>query len=120
MQAQSADATGITPSGITPTDTLYADDPWRAQVQQLPVPAGLQARLQSIRMDPQLYQALQATSPFASPRPGAGQPAVPDQYAIQRSSVGQQEWMYRQMREAAQSMRRDGIDLPNASWTPPR
>eukprot|EP00959_Pyramimonas_sp_CCMP1952_P151990 3179916-Pyramimonas_sp.AAC.1 len=28
--------------------------------------------------------------------------------------------MYRQTREAAQSMRRDGIDLPSASWTPPR
>eukprot|EP00959_Pyramimonas_sp_CCMP1952_P237916 4971675-Pyramimonas_sp.AAC.1 len=40
MQAQSADVTGITPSGLTPTDTLYANDPWRAQVQQLPVPAG--------------------------------------------------------------------------------
>eukprot|EP00959_Pyramimonas_sp_CCMP1952_P450399 9430549-Pyramimonas_sp.AAC.1 len=51
----------------------------------------LQARLQSIRMDPQLYQALQSTSQFASPRPHAGQPATPDQYAIQRSSVGQQE-----------------------------
>eukprot|EP00959_Pyramimonas_sp_CCMP1952_P170952 3572504-Pyramimonas_sp.AAC.1 len=27
--------------------------------------------------------------------------------------------MYRQMREAAQSMRRVGNDLPNANWTPP-
>eukprot|EP00959_Pyramimonas_sp_CCMP1952_P131279 2744977-Pyramimonas_sp.AAC.1 len=27
--------------------------------------------------------------------------------------------MHRQMREAAQSMRRDGIDLPSANWTPP-
>eukprot|EP00959_Pyramimonas_sp_CCMP1952_P388045 8131750-Pyramimonas_sp.AAC.1 len=27
--------------------------------------------------------------------------------------------MYRQMREAAQSTRGDGIDLPSASWTPP-
>eukprot|EP00959_Pyramimonas_sp_CCMP1952_P450400 9430549-Pyramimonas_sp.AAC.2 len=27
--------------------------------------------------------------------------------------------MYRQMREAAQSMRRGGIDLPSAHWTPP-
>eukprot|EP00959_Pyramimonas_sp_CCMP1952_P154796 3238413-Pyramimonas_sp.AAC.1 len=27
--------------------------------------------------------------------------------------------MYRQMREAAQSMRRDGTDLPNANLTPP-
>eukprot|EP00959_Pyramimonas_sp_CCMP1952_P203529 4256062-Pyramimonas_sp.AAC.1 len=72
-------------------------------------------------MDPQLYQALQAASPFASPRPLAGQPAFPDRDAAQRteSLVGQQQWMYRQMREAAQSMRRDGIDLPNASWTPP-
>eukprot|EP00959_Pyramimonas_sp_CCMP1952_P122072 2551800-Pyramimonas_sp.AAC.1 len=70
-------------------------------------------------MDPQLYQALRATSPFASPRPSAGQPAISDQYAIQRSSAGQQEWMYRQMREAAQSMQRGGIDLPSANWTPP-
>eukprot|EP00959_Pyramimonas_sp_CCMP1952_P441544 9243850-Pyramimonas_sp.AAC.1 len=31
MQAESADVTGITPGGTTPTDTLYADDPWRAQ-----------------------------------------------------------------------------------------
>eukprot|EP00959_Pyramimonas_sp_CCMP1952_P402913 8443057-Pyramimonas_sp.AAC.1 len=79
----------------------------------------LQARPQSIRKDPQLYQAPQATSPFASPRPIAGQPASPDQYAIQRSLVGQQEWMHRQMREAAQRRRRDGIDLPSDSWTPP-
>eukprot|EP00959_Pyramimonas_sp_CCMP1952_P331441 6940322-Pyramimonas_sp.AAC.1 len=57
-------------------------------------------------MDPQLYQALQATSPCALPRPHAGQPAIPDQYAAQRSSVGQQEWMHRQMREAVQSIRR--------------
>eukprot|EP00959_Pyramimonas_sp_CCMP1952_P421474 8829736-Pyramimonas_sp.AAC.1 len=72
-------------------------------------------------MDPQLYQALQATSPFASPRPHAGQPAFPYQYAVQRteSLVGQQEWMYRRMREAAQSLRRDGSDLPSANWTPP-
>eukprot|EP00959_Pyramimonas_sp_CCMP1952_P134295 2809432-Pyramimonas_sp.AAC.1 len=70
-------------------------------------------------MDPQLYQALQATSPFASPRPIAGQPAIPDQHATQRSLVGLQEWMYWQMREAAQSTRRDGIDLPSANWTPP-
>eukprot|EP00959_Pyramimonas_sp_CCMP1952_P433816 9084405-Pyramimonas_sp.AAC.2 len=27
----SADATGITPNRITPTDTFYANDPWRAQ-----------------------------------------------------------------------------------------
>eukprot|EP00959_Pyramimonas_sp_CCMP1952_P322577 6750142-Pyramimonas_sp.AAC.1 len=40
IQAQSAGVTGITPSGITPADTLYADDPWRARVQQLPVTAG--------------------------------------------------------------------------------
>eukprot|EP00959_Pyramimonas_sp_CCMP1952_P122105 2552474-Pyramimonas_sp.AAC.1 len=138
VQAQSADVTGITPSGTTSTDALCANDPWRAQVQQLPVPAGqpasfalmsratapfgtpqstgstnsLQARFQSIRADPQLYQALQATSPFASPSPIAGQPAFPDQSATQRSLVGHQEWRRRQMREAAQSMRRDGIDLP--------
>eukprot|EP00959_Pyramimonas_sp_CCMP1952_P114453 2393097-Pyramimonas_sp.AAC.1 len=80
----------------------------------------LQARPQSSRMDPQLYQALQATSPFASPRPHAGQLASPDDHAAQRaeSLVGQQEWMYWQMREAAQSTRRDGIDLPGANWTP--
>eukprot|EP00959_Pyramimonas_sp_CCMP1952_P241286 5042936-Pyramimonas_sp.AAC.1 len=72
-------------------------------------------------MDPQLYQALQATSPFASLRPLAGRPACPDHDAAQRteSLTGQQQWMYRQMREAAQSMRRDCIDLPSASWTPP-
>eukprot|EP00959_Pyramimonas_sp_CCMP1952_P165320 3455854-Pyramimonas_sp.AAC.1 len=40
IQAQSADVTGITPSGITPSDTSYANDPWRAHVQQLPVPVG--------------------------------------------------------------------------------
>eukprot|EP00959_Pyramimonas_sp_CCMP1952_P444310 9302455-Pyramimonas_sp.AAC.1 len=70
-------------------------------------------------MDPQLYQALQATSPFASPRPIAWQSAIPYQCATQRSLVGQREWMYLQMREAAQSMRRDGINLPIANWTPP-
>eukprot|EP00959_Pyramimonas_sp_CCMP1952_P165045 3449737-Pyramimonas_sp.AAC.1 len=36
-----------------------------------------------------------------------------------RSLVGQQEWMYWPMREAAQSMRRGGIDLLSAGWTPP-
>eukprot|EP00959_Pyramimonas_sp_CCMP1952_P312486 6540768-Pyramimonas_sp.AAC.1 len=72
-------------------------------------------------MDPQLYQVLQATSPFASPRPHAGQLAFPDHHVAQRaqSLVGQQEWMYRQMREAARSMRRGGIDLLSANWTPP-
>eukprot|EP00959_Pyramimonas_sp_CCMP1952_P271757 5682299-Pyramimonas_sp.AAC.1 len=79
----------------------------------------LQPRPQSIRTDPQFYQALQATSPLASPRQIEGQPAFPDQYATQRSLAGQQEWMHRQMREAAQSMRRDGIDLLSANWTPP-
>eukprot|EP00959_Pyramimonas_sp_CCMP1952_P226544 4737077-Pyramimonas_sp.AAC.1 len=99
MQAQSAGVIGMISSGITPADTLCADDLWRAQMQQLPVPSGqpasfapmsraaapfgtpqsagstncLRARLQSIRMDPQLYQASQATSEFASPRPHAGQ-----------------------------------------------
>eukprot|EP00959_Pyramimonas_sp_CCMP1952_P199430 4171404-Pyramimonas_sp.AAC.1 len=70
-------------------------------------------------MDPQLYPALQATSPFASPRPHAGQPAFPDRRSAQRteSLVGQQQRMYRHMREAAQSMRTDAIDLPSASWT---
>eukprot|EP00959_Pyramimonas_sp_CCMP1952_P047794 997849-Pyramimonas_sp.AAC.1 len=72
-------------------------------------------------MDPQLYQALQATSPFASPRLHAGQPAFPAHHAAQRteSLAGQQKWMYRQMREASQSVRRDSIDFPSASWTPP-
>eukprot|EP00959_Pyramimonas_sp_CCMP1952_P347652 7282079-Pyramimonas_sp.AAC.1 len=53
----------------------------------------LPARLQSILMDPRLYQALQATSPLASPHPHAGQPACPDQYAVHRTEilVGQQE-----------------------------
>eukprot|EP00959_Pyramimonas_sp_CCMP1952_P199652 4176238-Pyramimonas_sp.AAC.1 len=40
IQAQSADVTGMTSSGITPNDMLYASDPWRAQTQHLPVPAG--------------------------------------------------------------------------------
>eukprot|EP00959_Pyramimonas_sp_CCMP1952_P086777 1815074-Pyramimonas_sp.AAC.1 len=115
----------MTSNGITPNDGLYANDPWRAQTQQLLVPAGQpasfasmsraatpfgapqsagstnspRARLQSIRMDPQLYQALQATSPFASPRPLAGQPAFPDRETAQRTEIliGQQQWMHRQM-----------------------
>eukprot|EP00959_Pyramimonas_sp_CCMP1952_P038778 811941-Pyramimonas_sp.AAC.1 len=100
-QTQSADLSGVTSNGIAPNDGLHANDPWRAQAQPLLVPAGQpasfastsrattqfgtpqsaggtnsrQARLQSIRMDPQLYQALQATSQFASPRPIARQPA---------------------------------------------
>eukprot|EP00959_Pyramimonas_sp_CCMP1952_P361643 7573930-Pyramimonas_sp.AAC.1 len=40
---------GITPSGITPTGTLYTNDPWRAQVQQLPVPAGQPALFAPMR-----------------------------------------------------------------------
>eukprot|EP00959_Pyramimonas_sp_CCMP1952_P117513 2456560-Pyramimonas_sp.AAC.1 len=40
LQAQNADVTGISSSGITPSDTLCVNDPWRAHVQQLPVPAG--------------------------------------------------------------------------------
>eukprot|EP00959_Pyramimonas_sp_CCMP1952_P169820 3548032-Pyramimonas_sp.AAC.1 len=39
-QAQSADLSGTTPNGITPNDGLYANDPRRAQAQQMPVPAG--------------------------------------------------------------------------------
>eukprot|EP00959_Pyramimonas_sp_CCMP1952_P394986 8275606-Pyramimonas_sp.AAC.1 len=88
IQAQSAVVIGMASSGVAPNDMLCANDPWRAQKEQLPVPAGqpalfapmsrattsfgtpqsvestnsLQARLQSIRMDPQPYQALQATS----------------------------------------------------------
>eukprot|EP00959_Pyramimonas_sp_CCMP1952_P181940 3804291-Pyramimonas_sp.AAC.1 len=148
IQARSADVSGMTSSGTTPNNGLCANDPWRAQTQQLPVPSGqpasfapmsrattpfgapqsagttnsLQARSQSIRMDPQLYQALQATSPFASPRPLAGQPAFPGHDAAQRieSLVGQRQWMYQQVREAAQGMRRGGIDFPHASWTPPK
>eukprot|EP00959_Pyramimonas_sp_CCMP1952_P114418 2392429-Pyramimonas_sp.AAC.1 len=92
VQAQSAGASRITSSGAAPCDGLFASDPRRARARQLPIPAGkpavfaptsgpttlfgtpqsagslnsLQARFQSMRMDPQLYQALQATSPFAS------------------------------------------------------
>eukprot|EP00959_Pyramimonas_sp_CCMP1952_P387412 8118750-Pyramimonas_sp.AAC.1 len=40
IQAQSADVTGMTSSGITPADMLCTNDPWRAQTQQLPAPAG--------------------------------------------------------------------------------
>eukprot|EP00959_Pyramimonas_sp_CCMP1952_P211394 4424121-Pyramimonas_sp.AAC.1 len=66
------------------------------EVYQAGAPAGgsLQARLQSIRMDPRLYQALQATSPFAASRAVAGQPAAAHQEAAQRaeSLLGQQQW----------------------------
>eukprot|EP00959_Pyramimonas_sp_CCMP1952_P439043 9191328-Pyramimonas_sp.AAC.1 len=94
-----------------PQDGLYTNDPWRSQAQPMPVLAGQpasfapmsrattpfgtpqsagstnsqQAMLQGIRMDPQLCQALQATSPFASPRPTAGQPATSDHEAAQRA-----------------------------------
>eukprot|EP00959_Pyramimonas_sp_CCMP1952_P351401 7362644-Pyramimonas_sp.AAC.1 len=87
IQAESADVSGMTSNGIAPADGLFANDPWRAQTQQLPAPARqpasfapasrattpfgtprsagstnrLQARLQSMWMDPQLCQALQAT-----------------------------------------------------------
>eukprot|EP00959_Pyramimonas_sp_CCMP1952_P041559 869266-Pyramimonas_sp.AAC.1 len=90
----------------------------------------LHASLQSMRMGPQLYQASQATSPFASPRVAAPQttptwqPVILDQYGNMRptteaaqsadSMLGQQQWMHRQMQEAMESMRRDDIDLPNA------
>eukprot|EP00959_Pyramimonas_sp_CCMP1952_P112687 2355865-Pyramimonas_sp.AAC.2 len=72
-------------------------------------------------MDAQLCQALQAASPFASPRAVAGQPAMPDQEPAQRaeSLLGQQQWMRRQMREVMGNMRRGGIDLPSVNWTPP-
>eukprot|EP00959_Pyramimonas_sp_CCMP1952_P416289 8721914-Pyramimonas_sp.AAC.2 len=85
-------------------------------------------------MDPQLYQALQATSPFASPRATAPQtsptwqPVIMDQNgnmrpateAAQRSDrmLGQQMWMHRQMQEAMETIRRDGLDLPRAYLTP--
>eukprot|EP00959_Pyramimonas_sp_CCMP1952_P375444 7863618-Pyramimonas_sp.AAC.1 len=45
IQAQSADASGMTSNGITPSDVSYANDPWRAQAQQLPAPAGQPASL---------------------------------------------------------------------------
>eukprot|EP00959_Pyramimonas_sp_CCMP1952_P024771 520165-Pyramimonas_sp.AAC.1 len=43
-------------------------------------------------MNPQAYQAWQATSPFPSPRPAAWQPASSDREAAQRaeSFAGQQ------------------------------
>eukprot|EP00959_Pyramimonas_sp_CCMP1952_P391251 8199211-Pyramimonas_sp.AAC.1 len=72
-------------------------------------------------MDPHLYQASQATSPFASPRPHVGQPAFPDQYAVQRteSLVGQQNNGCTGRCVKPLRVRRGGIDLPSANWTPP-
>eukprot|EP00959_Pyramimonas_sp_CCMP1952_P369792 7745239-Pyramimonas_sp.AAC.1 len=82
----------------------------------------LQACFQSMRMDRQLYQALQATSPFASPRAAAPQtaptwqPVIADQHGYMKpttetaqkadSMLGLQQWMRRQMQEAIESMRR--------------
>eukprot|EP00959_Pyramimonas_sp_CCMP1952_P440616 9224854-Pyramimonas_sp.AAC.1 len=40
IQAQNADVTGMTSSGIAPAGMLCTNDPWRAQTQQLPVSAG--------------------------------------------------------------------------------
>eukprot|EP00959_Pyramimonas_sp_CCMP1952_P056921 1188497-Pyramimonas_sp.AAC.1 len=86
-------------------------------------------------MDPQLYQALQATSPFASPRaaaPSHGQPSTwhpvimdhhgnmqPTTETAQKagSMLAQQQWMHRQMRGAMENMRRDGVYLLSACWT---
>eukprot|EP00959_Pyramimonas_sp_CCMP1952_P030944 648978-Pyramimonas_sp.AAC.1 len=59
IQARCADVTGIASSGITPTDTLYANDPWRAQVQQLPVPAGQPASFAPMS---------RAATPFGTPQ----------------------------------------------------
>eukprot|EP00959_Pyramimonas_sp_CCMP1952_P345683 7239367-Pyramimonas_sp.AAC.1 len=73
--------------------------------------SSLQARLQSIRMDPQLYQALQATSPLHRRIHMRGKLLSLTNMPF-GEVVGQQERMYRQMREAAQSIRRGGIDLP--------
>eukprot|EP00959_Pyramimonas_sp_CCMP1952_P295480 6180141-Pyramimonas_sp.AAC.1 len=86
----------------------------------------LQAIIQGMRMDPPLYQPLQATSPFAPPRTAASQTASarqlmimdqrgnmrPTTEAAQRadSMLGQQQWMHRQMQEAMESTRRDGIE----------
>eukprot|EP00959_Pyramimonas_sp_CCMP1952_P320983 6717532-Pyramimonas_sp.AAC.1 len=58
-QSQSADATGINSSGITPADMLCASDPWRAQVQQLQVPAGQPASFAPMS---------RATTPFGTPQ----------------------------------------------------
>eukprot|EP00959_Pyramimonas_sp_CCMP1952_P048347 1009202-Pyramimonas_sp.AAC.1 len=84
-------------------------------------------------MDPQLYQALQASSPFASPSSAAPphgptwHPVVMDQHGhmqpttetAQRAEtmLPQQQWML-QMRDAVDNMRRDGVDLPNAILAP--
>eukprot|EP00959_Pyramimonas_sp_CCMP1952_P043270 905535-Pyramimonas_sp.AAC.1 len=72
-------------------------------------------------MDPQLYQALKASSPIAFPRAVAGKPAIAEQDSAQRaeSPLGRQQWMRRQMREAMESTRRGGIDLPSADSSPP-
>eukprot|EP00959_Pyramimonas_sp_CCMP1952_P391360 8201550-Pyramimonas_sp.AAC.2 len=59
MQARSADVTGITPSGITPSDPLHVNDPWRAHVQQLPVPPGQPASFAPMS---------RATTPFGTPQ----------------------------------------------------
>eukprot|EP00959_Pyramimonas_sp_CCMP1952_P287009 6002042-Pyramimonas_sp.AAC.1 len=59
IQAQSAGVTGGTSSGITPTDTLCANDPLRARVQQLPVLAGQPASFAPMS---------RAATPFGTPR----------------------------------------------------
>eukprot|EP00959_Pyramimonas_sp_CCMP1952_P212849 4454030-Pyramimonas_sp.AAC.1 len=87
-------------------------------------------------MDPQVYQSLQATSPFASPRAAVlptgwlptwhPMPAAQHGYmqpmteTAQRaeSTLSQQQWMHRHMRDAMEQTRRDGVDLPNESGTP--
>eukprot|EP00959_Pyramimonas_sp_CCMP1952_P385182 8072639-Pyramimonas_sp.AAC.2 len=59
IQAQTADVTGIASSGITPFDTSYVNDPWRAHVEQLPVPAGQPASFAPMS---------RATTPFGTPQ----------------------------------------------------
>eukprot|EP00959_Pyramimonas_sp_CCMP1952_P003200 66279-Pyramimonas_sp.AAC.1 len=43
--AQSANASVITSSRVTPNDGLYENDPWRNQAQQLPIPADATRRI---------------------------------------------------------------------------
>eukprot|EP00959_Pyramimonas_sp_CCMP1952_P070138 1464220-Pyramimonas_sp.AAC.1 len=82
IQAQSADVTGITPSGITPSDTLYVNGPWRAHVQQVPVPARQSASFGPMSRATTPFEIWYSTKCWEQQQPADEAPQHPDDSAV--------------------------------------
>ena len=83
-----------------------------------PSQTSLHERIQAMRMDPQ-YQMLAAHPPTFAGHPAPQFPATRQPSEQEAESLrAQQHFLRRQRAEAIAMMEREGIDLPNADWTP--